>query len=166
MPVAWVCPNCPPSQQCVFILTLASGPGYPLELLSTCPEHRNTVALPCFFREPLSGSPLRLECFLISLCQIWSPHSIASLSFPPCECQCGWAAAPWIPSVQIPCMTSIRTVLLASPSTTTAAPSFSNHCFPIEWNLFFSLSHEAWNTSFYIGIGRYLNFWYDPGCAH
>lgn len=54
----------------------------------------------------------------------------------------------------------------ASPSTTTAAPSSSNHCFPIEWNLFFSLSHEAWNTSFYIGIDRYLNFWSDPGCAH
>lgn len=45
-------------------------------------------------------------------------------------------------------------------------PSSSHRCCPIKLSLFFSPSHEAWNTSFYIGIGRYLNFWSDPGCAH
>ncbi len=140
----------------------------PLNLWSTRPERRNSADMPCLFKESLSSSPLGVECFLRSLCQIWSPHSTVSLSFPPCECQCGWAAASWIPHVQIPCMAFIRTwtALLASPSTTTAAPSSSNHCFPIAWNLFFSLAHEAWNTSFYIGIGRYLNFWCDPGYTH
>lgn len=57
----------------------------------------NDTELPCFFTEPLSASPQGVEWFLITMCQIRVWSSIASLSFPPCECQCVCAAAPRIP---------------------------------------------------------------------
>lgn len=113
--------------------------------------------------ELLWGSPLGVGLLLWYVCAK-SDSSIASLSFPPCACQCVLRCG----SMQSLCfryLTWLPSALGASLSTTTAAPSSSNHCFAIE-NYLLSLPHEAWNTSFYIGIGRYLNFWSDPDCAH
>jgi len=77
-------------------------------------------------------------------CQIWSPHSIASLFISSMWTSVwGWAVAPWIQSVRIPSMAFIRTLNANPIPPSTAAPPSFNHCFAIEWNLFFShMKHE------------------------
>lgn len=46
MSVAWVCPNCPPSQQCVFILSSALWPRLPTQLhLCRAPKQRRAAML-------------------------------------------------------------------------------------------------------------------------
>lgn len=162
MTVLCLTSNYLPSQQ--FQLDL--GPIYPLEL---CPlvRHTNTKPGHCLFllREATMGRSHGGVCFLISPCQTASLLSITSLSLLMSvwlrgSSLLGYLA--WLSSGLIQCSTPP-----APPNvTTTAASSSSNHCFPIEWSPIFSLFHGAWNTSFYVGIGRFLNSWCDPDFAH
>lgn len=103
MSVAWLCPNCPSAQQRVFILC------WPLArdthsdsspLVQSSKQCRAAVLLQ---RASVGQSPGG-GVFSDKCVPNLAPHSIASLSSPPCECQCGWAVAPWIPCLQIPCI--------------------------------------------------------------
>lgn len=112
MSVAWLCPNCPAAQQRVFILCwpLAqdthsdSGP-----LVQSTKQCRAAVLLQ---RASVGQSPGG-GVFSDKCVPNLAPHSIASLSFPPCECQCGWAVALWIPCLQIPCTAFICIACIA-----------------------------------------------------
>lgn len=157
MSVAWLCPNCP-SHNSLFSFSVGLWPRVPTQAPVHLSRVPNNAELPCFFRELLLDSLPGVGCFLTSVCQIWPLTQLLLCHF--------LRVNVFVAERQrhgFPVFRYLAWLSSSSPSTTTTTPRSSNHCFPIVLNLF---SREEWNTSFYIGNGRYLNFWSDPGCAH
>lgn len=156
MPVAWACPNCPPSQQCVFILSWPLAQVAHPTLVHLCGAPKQCRAAMLLHSASVGQSP---RGGLFSVMSV--PNLVTQFS-------CFFVVSSMWMSVWLrrDCIDSLYSDTLHGfllDIDCAARLPLSRYCSPFVLQQFFSSRMkliffaflEAWNASFHNGIGRY-----------